>query len=104
MTYFSKEFEIKFNLHIEVTHYRPARPAPACSNPSDPAYSDPGDDVEFEFTIYLLTKEGAKKQHPEEHEKKELPEELNFLYDIIYDEALEDYENKHYLTTPFDEE
>ena len=93
MTYFKKEFEIKFNLFIDVTHYRPARPAPACSNPSDPAYSDPGDDLEFEFVIYLLTKEG---------EKKELPEELDFLYEYIYDEVLEDYEEKYILETPFD--
>lgn len=43
---------------IEITHYKPGRPAPACSNPSSPAYSDPGDDVEVEFKMFLMDDDG----------------------------------------------
>ena len=48
-------FDIDVELTVKVESYRPARPAPACSNPSDPRYSDPGDDAEFEdFRVYLM--------------------------------------------------
>ena len=47
-----KEFTIdiddNFSLFFEVKGYIPAREAPACSNPSDPRFADPGDPAEFD--------------------------------------------------------
>ena len=45
---------------IDVTHYSPERPAPPCSNPSSPAYSDPGDDEEIEYELYFLLPSGIR--------------------------------------------
>ena len=83
MNSFKKDYEIKLSLHINVTHYKPGREAPACSNPSSPLFSDPGDDEEFEFVLTLYDSETGVK--------KELPEELDFLYDQLYDEIYSDY-------------
>jgi len=47
----TSDFELK--LFIELDYYMPGREAPACSNPSSLTYSDPGDDPEFEYTVYL---------------------------------------------------
>lgn len=50
--------EITLKIEVELD-YIPGRPAPACSNPSDPRFSDPGDDPELQVTaIKLLTDDG----------------------------------------------
>ena len=33
---------------LELEGYVPSRPAPACSNPSSPLFSDPGDAADYE--------------------------------------------------------
>lgn len=38
---------------FKITHYYHGRPAPACSNPSSPAYSDCEDYPELEAEVYL---------------------------------------------------
>jgi hypothetical protein len=39
-------------LSIEVEGYKASRPAPMCSNPDSPRYSDPGDGPEFDnYTV-----------------------------------------------------
>ena len=35
----------------EITHYVPPRPAPACSNPSSPLYSDTGEPGECDYRL-----------------------------------------------------
>jgi len=80
---FKKKFSIEIGLLVEITHYLPERQAPACSNPSSPAYSDPGDDAELEFLLYTVNIKG---------EKKEIPEEFHFLYAALYDEIFEKVE------------
>lgn len=42
--------EIKFEIE-----YYPGRPAPACSNPDSPLFSDPGDDAEIQDSEMYLT-------------------------------------------------
>lgn len=50
--------EITLKVEVELD-YIPGRPAPACSNPSDPRFSDPGDNPELEVkAIKLLTDDG----------------------------------------------
>ena len=80
---FKKKFNIEIELRVEITHYSEERPAPACSNPSSPAYSDPGDDAELEFLLYTIDDKG---------EKKEIPEEFHFLYEDLYDDVSEEVE------------
>jgi len=43
---------------VDVDGYRPGRPAPVCSNPSSPAYSDPGDNPEFDDYKLTVSIEG----------------------------------------------
>lgn len=42
-----KKVEVNCKDFIVHADHVPFRPAPMCSNPSNPAYSDPGDDEEF---------------------------------------------------------
>jgi len=37
-----------FDILVQVTGFKPSRPAPPCSNPDSPAFSDCGDDPEFD--------------------------------------------------------
>jgi len=39
-------YEMEIAVNVD---YTPARPAPACGNPSSPRYSDPGDDEVIEI-------------------------------------------------------
>ena len=50
-----EELDIFPELRFEITDFTPGRPAPACSNPSSPAYSDPGDPMEFDVAKIILT-------------------------------------------------
>jgi len=80
-----KEFDVTLKLIIEVIHYTPARPAPPCSNPDSPAFSDPGDDFEMEFNLFLVSESG---------EKIELPKVLHYLYEELFEEIVEIYEDQ----------
>lgn len=55
------KFTTTVEIEIEVdADYTPGRPAPACSNPSSPAFSDTGDASEIEvIEMYLVN--GKKK-------------------------------------------
>ncbi len=45
----TQDVELYFTINdIDVIHH-PERPAPSCQDPSNPAYSDPGDPEENEF-------------------------------------------------------
>lgn len=48
-----EELDIFPELRFEITDFTPGRPAPACSNPSSPRFSDPGDPMEFNTKIIL---------------------------------------------------
>ena len=50
------EKELKF--HVRIDRYRPARPAPACQDHDSPRFSDPGNDEECEFTLFLQNEKG----------------------------------------------
>lgn len=77
---FEGTFEVKYK--FKVTHYIPAREAPACSNPSDPAFSDPGDSEEFEFDLYYLDDEGNMHYAPDYH------------YELLYGQILAMYKEE----------
>ena len=48
-------------LFIQVRDFVPSRPAPACSNPDSPAFSDCGDDAEYdEFSIHMVIRHDKK--------------------------------------------
>ena len=68
--------EIKFYVRIDT--YCPARPAPPASNHDSPAYSDPGDDEDCEFTLFI---KDAKNQ------MIEVPD--CFLYDLVAEDVFE---------------
>lgn len=82
---FEVEVEVTFKLKLSIKDYTPARPAPPCSNPDDPRYSDPGDDEYYEV-------EGAKLIVPLAHNMEEivdivLPDE--FYGEMFYVEQFE---------------
>ena len=82
---FKKTFNLDLELIVDVIDYTPARPAPACSNPSDPAYADPGDPAEIEFVLYLQDEDG--KMHI-------IPDSLCVIYEMLYDWILEEVEGR----------
>jgi len=47
------EDDVDSYLIATVTEFEPARMAPPCSNPSSPAYSDPGDDAYMDYILYI---------------------------------------------------
>lgn len=59
---FTTKFEIdelEYNLKIDVEDFRPSRPAPPCSNPDSPRYSDCGDDAEWNNATASLVKDNG---------------------------------------------
>ena len=50
---YSDDHKIEIEVEVRVLSYTPDRPAPACSNPSSPAFSDPGDPGEVEFEAWV---------------------------------------------------
>lgn len=69
-------------IQVRVSDYHPRRPPPACSNPDSPAFSDPGDDEEMEYEIYLV----MEKKDGDEFIL--LPEVLHSYFDQKYIEEL----------------
>ena len=78
------EFELTTDelgdLRIAVEDFYPGRPAPPCSNPDHPDYSDPGDDPEFFWDAYIA---GTNKMIPIDDMKL-----INLIEDIILDEGM----------------
>jgi len=85
-----KNFKTEIQFDIQITHYRPGRAAPACSNPDSPEFSDSGDDPELEFIIYFA---GTQT---------EIPEEMEYLYTEMFDEVLMAVEDCQDCYNPFD--
>lgn len=88
-----KEFKNSYvEIFINVKNYIPTRPAPICSNPSSPAFSDCGDDPEFEdytANILILTEQGQIFFVP-------LPDDL---HDVLETEIIDEIfkrGDKHY--------
>lgn len=50
-----EELDVFPEIRFEITDFNPGRPAPACSNPSSLAFSDPGDPMEYEIDRVVLT-------------------------------------------------
>lgn len=46
---------IELELQIDIIDYSPYRPAPNCHNPSNPNFSDPGDDLEIEYEATIIS-------------------------------------------------
>jgi hypothetical protein len=61
---FSTELKLdngNFDILVQVSGYLPTRPAPPCSNPDSPAFSDCGDDPEFdEYKAHFYFKTDQK--------------------------------------------
>lgn len=74
--------DIKVEVEI-TTHFRPA---PPCSNPDSPLFSDCGDDCEF--IVHSGTREDGTKLT--EEELNELYDDKDF-YQFIVDNDVEDY-------------
>ena len=68
-------------LVVEVFNYKQSRPAPACSNPSAAAYSDPGDDPEWSEVKFYYN-ENIRREQITDEKFCEYLEEL-FIDDII---------------------
>ena len=52
-----------YELKVKVRGYRPSRPAPACSNPDSPLYSDPGDDAEIsDYDVFFAEHDPKTKK------------------------------------------
>ena len=63
-------------LEVKVTGYKPSRPAPACSNPSSPKFSDSGDDCEYEIDFVVNGKPFTTMEELED-----------ILHEIVVDEG-----------------
>ncbi len=88
------EYEIKFDeldtestiiVEVWVDTFTPERPAPCCSNPDSPSFSDSGDSEEIEFEILAVI------VGDEEHKiTLELEEKLSdILYSKIVDSTVQ---------------
>lgn len=55
-----EELDVFPEIRFEITNFRPARLAPACSNPSSAAFSDPGDPAEYDVEKVILTINGKE--------------------------------------------
>lgn len=55
-----EELDVFPELRFEITDFNPGRPAPVCSNPSSPAFSDPGDPMEYNIDRVILTVNGRE--------------------------------------------
>jgi len=42
------------DIYIQVRDFSPARPAPPAGSHDSPAWSDPGDDAEYDFSVFLV--------------------------------------------------
>jgi hypothetical protein len=74
--------EITLKVEVELD-YIPRRPAPACRNPSDPCFSDPGDDPELQVKAIKLLTDGGEIAIPEN-----IRDEIeSMFYDDFIDQA-----------------
>lgn len=80
-----EKFKIDFEISVEINvlSYSTERPAPSCQNPSSPAYSDPGDPEEFEFSAFFVV---LDKNASDGKILVEVPENM---HDYIYAQAIE---------------
>ena len=102
-----KDFILKndeeVTIFIEVCHFTGSRPAPACSNPDSPAFSDCGDDCDYDAEYYLIEEDGGEKElHYSDPVLNELEDRLHQLIckkgeeesrEIIFERELSHYEN-----------
>jgi len=83
---FKEKMELEFK--IKVSGYKKGRPAPACSNPSSPLYSDSGDDPEWrDNEFYLIINDQEVKIHDERI--------IDYLEDRFTDDIITEGEYKH---------
>lgn len=78
------EFETtrEITVRIKVKEYTPGRPAPACSNPSSPAYGDCGDDPEIgDVEIFYIAEGGVEIEFTKENLE-------SILDDMQFDEEM----------------
>jgi len=58
---FNTEIDLtEIEVEVKVTHFIPYRPAPACSNPDSPKFSDSGDDEEMEYDLSFVCRDYNK--------------------------------------------
>lgn len=79
------DFEINKEITIEITlkvrNFKPSRPAPACQNHDSPAFSDSGDDAEYQDVEVFFGGEQLPKNLADAI--LEILEEDNLTSDII---------------------
>lgn len=87
-----RNFEFKqyvdIEMKIKVLGYKKSRPAPVCSNPSDPSFSDPGDDpgwLSVEFYIVIAGKEILITDQ----------RLFEYLEDLLIDDIIQEGENEN---------
>ena len=100
--------EARVYLRVYLENFEPGRPAPACSNPDSPLFSDPGDDPEWDsMQVVLVFTKKTQKMNPITNDFDEeileteidLPEEAYdafeeaYLQDVIED-AIAQYEQE----------
>lgn len=82
---FKHTFNLDLEIIVDVIDYTPARPAPSCSNPSDPAYSDSGDPEEIDFVLYLEDSAGNIQV---------VPDSLSILYENLLNDILSEVRDR----------
>lgn len=83
----------EMELEAEVSSYYPARPAPVCSNHDSQKYSDPGDDAEIEYELYvILNIRGKTHRIPlaDMERVKSLQPLVDDIYRYLTDDVIED--------------
>ena len=76
--------ELTADVTLEITGYTPSRPAPACSNPSSPIFSDDGDPAEFEEIKAVLNIAGKLEIELTE-------DQADAIYDVFCVQIERDY-------------
>lgn len=87
MSNFEFKQYIDLEIKVKVSEYKKRRSAPSCSNPSDPLFSDPGDDPEclsVDFYIVIAGKEILIKDRAV----------TDYLEDLLVDDIIQKGENE----------
>lgn len=110
---FTYNTEVTLEVRIRVDCFTPGYPAPACSNPSSPAFSDPGDDPEYESAQVVVVQKYSVYENGERVEKErelEISPELQDLILEMCDEGVIEAgiqkiekENQDYLVEKYEE-
>jgi len=81
---FNTEIDLtEVEVEVKVSSYTPYRPAPDCSNPDSPKFSDPGDDEDFDWELVFILRDSGNKII------KEIPFPKELYYNVDSDKMNE---------------